>query len=50
MKGYIDRHQFAEELILREHIRGFVKEVHSEKPAASKKGSNSEIKFDWKTF
>jgi len=45
MKGYIDRHQFAEELILREHIRDLVKEVHSEKPVASKKILNSEVKF-----
>jgi hypothetical protein len=36
MNGYIDRHQFAEEIVLRERVRDLVREVYKESP---KKGN-----------
>ena len=32
MKGYIDRHHFAEEILLRERLRSLVAEVYADKP------------------
>lgn len=46
MKGFIDRHQFAEELLLRERLRTLVSEVYSEKPAEKNNDVlNEEKKF-----
>lgn len=46
MKGFIDRHQFAEELLLRERLRTLVSEVYSEKPAKKNNDVlNEEKKF-----
>lgn len=44
MKGYIDRHQFAEELILRERIRDLVKEVYAE-PRPENKVITEEVRL-----
>jgi hypothetical protein len=46
MKGFIDRHQFAEEILLRERLRTLVSEIYSEKPAKKNNDVlNEEKKF-----